>query len=171
MESSIDRIISQTSLFSCVEPIVELTREGDRLVGMAQKSLIGRFVGDREFSVTTIKNNAQRVWKLKGDPKVWKIQHVFVFTFFEYNDKKKVEKGNPWMILQSHLIGKSVGGILEFKRPPEVPWCLIGNFNVLRVQEEKQGRASAALRRMQLLNDAILHWEVLGIKSARDPFT
>ncbi|CAN1286952.1 hypothetical protein LINPERPRIM_LOCUS19457 [Linum perenne] len=112
MEPSIEQIISRTALLSCDEPTVELTREGDRSERMAHKSLVGRFVGDRECSVTTIKNNAQRLWKLKGDLRVRKIQqkNAFVFSFFEHDDKKKVEEGSPWMVLQSHLIMRSWEG-------------------------------------------------------------
>ncbi|CAN1191888.1 hypothetical protein LINPERHAP2_LOCUS41265 [Linum perenne] len=45
--------------------------------------------------------------------------------------------------------------IEEFKRPPSTPWCLIGDFNAIRTQDEKQGGAPVALRRLQQFNDAI----------------
>ncbi|CAN1826605.1 hypothetical protein LINPERHAP1_LOCUS31628 [Linum perenne] len=89
---------------------------------------------------------------------------------------KEGKEWKLWEILHKKGEGSQDKGrvwdeIMEFKRNPKTPWCLIGDFNSIRAQEEKQGGNPAAIRRLQQFYEAVAGWEVLDIESSGDPFT
>ncbi|CAN1167615.1 hypothetical protein LINPERHAP2_LOCUS27329 [Linum perenne] len=51
--------------------------------------------------------------------------------------------------------------ISEFKRSPEEPWSLIGDFNAIRSQEEKEGGNPTPVTRLQQFNEFINAIEVM----------
>ncbi|CAN1758574.1 hypothetical protein LINPERHAP1_LOCUS6849 [Linum perenne] len=61
--------------------------------------------------------------------------------------------------------------ISGFKRPPEVPWCLIGDFNAIRSREEKEGGNPTPVRRLQQFNGFIADIGVMDMRFSGDIFT
>ncbi|CAN1801060.1 hypothetical protein LINPERHAP1_LOCUS22794 [Linum perenne] len=67
------------------EPLLLLYQEHARIGCVSGKSLVGRFISQHLCSITAIKNNALRVWHLKGDLRVQSFpgNNLFLFNFFE----------------------------------------------------------------------------------------
>ncbi|CAN1725795.1 hypothetical protein LINPERHAP1_LOCUS243 [Linum perenne] len=117
-EEAIDSLLAQTALLSCDEPTITLSRQPGRAAEAASKSLFGRFISNRPCFVSPLKNNAQRVWKLNGDVRVKSLnKNLFLFSFYDPEDKERVGKESPWHIMQSHLVMR---GWEDYRTPEKV---------------------------------------------------
>ncbi|CAN1791195.1 hypothetical protein LINPERHAP1_LOCUS19174 [Linum perenne] len=63
------------------------------------------------------------------------------------------------------------GKIIETKRTPEEPWCLIGDLNAIRNREEKEGGNPTLSRRLQEFNEFIAEIGVMDMSFSGDKFT
>lgn len=77
-------------------------------------ALIGKLCTDKSFSVESFKKTINKIWRTRDGVFVRAIEeYLFIFQFFNPNDKHSVLDGRPWSFTNSLLLLEVIKGDMQ----------------------------------------------------------